>query len=153
MENPDTWRWIWLVALGVFAGGEVVLAGSFFLMPFALGALAAAVAAFSGADVVPQWLSFIAVSAVGAVGLIPLRRRLDRTEPQNGIGARRLIGEQALVLDDIGSGPADVGQVRVGRETWRAVSNDSHPHREGSSVRVVDVRGTAVVVTSDHQSI
>jgi membrane protein implicated in regulation of membrane protease activity len=146
MDDPNVWRWIWLGALGLFALGEGALAGSFFLLPFAAGALVAAILAFAGVDVAPQWISFVAVSAVAASALIPLRRRLDRTDPQDGIGARRLIGQGAVVLVDIGSAPGDVGEVRVGRETWRAESHDQSPILAGSTVRVVEVRGTAVIV-------
>ena len=42
------WRWIWLVAIGAFAVGEALLPGTFFLLPFAAGAIVAAVTAFRG---------------------------------------------------------------------------------------------------------
>jgi len=38
--------------------------------------------------------------------------------------------------------------VRVGREEWRAESTDGSPIPTGSQVRVADVRGTRVVVSS-----
>lgn len=148
MGDPEIWKWIWLVAIGVFGAGEAILAGSFFLLPFAAGALVAAVAAFAGAAVAVQWVIFVAVSIIGSTLLIPLRRRLDRLEPQNGVGARRLIGQEAVVLIDVPSGPGAVGEVRVGRETWRAESLNQEPLAAGTTVRVVDVRGTAVVITS-----
>lgn len=148
MEDPEIWRWMWLAAVGIFAVGEALIAGSFFLLPFAAGAVVAAVLAFAGASVAVQWVAFVAVSAVGSVLLIPLRRRLDRVEPQDGIGSRRLIGQEAVVLVAIGSGPGEVGEVRVGRETWRAESRDQQAFAAGSTVLVSDVRGTAVVVHS-----
>lgn len=142
------WRWIWLAATGVFAVGEAALAGSFFLLPFAVGGVVATVIAFSGGGVAAQWIAFAAISLIASAALIPLRRRLDRTEPQDGVGSRRLIGQEALVLEAINAGPSAVGQVRIGRESWRAESHDQSPIPEGSTVRVVDVRGTAVVVTT-----
>lgn len=148
MEDPQIWRWIWLAATGFFAVGEAALAGSFFLLPFAVGAVVAAVIAFAGGGVAPQWIAFAAISVIASAALIPLRRRLDRTEPQDGIGSRRLIGQDARVLEAIGAGPNAVGQVRIGREMWRAESQDQSAIPEGSTVRVVDVRGTAVVVIS-----
>lgn len=148
MDDPDVWRWVWLVAIGVFGAGEALIAGSFFLLPFAAGAVVATVVAFAGAGVAAQWVAFVAVSLVGSLLLIPLRRRLDRVDPQDGIGSRRLIGQDAVVLLELPAGPGAVGEVRIGRETWRAESHDQVSIPSGTTVRVVDVRGTAVVVTA-----
>jgi membrane protein implicated in regulation of membrane protease activity len=92
-------------------------------------------------------LLFVVVSAAGAVALIPLRRRLDRSEIPAGVGSRRLIGQEALVLSDIASGPGEVGEVRIGREIWRAESLNEQLISANSRVIVSDVRGTAVVVS------
>lgn len=146
MDDPELWRWIWLAGVGVFTLGEIAVAGSFFLLPFAAGSLAAAIAAFAGAAIGVQWVLFVVVSALGAAGLVPLRRRLDRAEPQDGIGSRRLLGQEAVVIAAIAAGPGVTGTVRLGREEWRAESVDHRPLAAGSVVKVVDVRGTAVVV-------
>lgn len=150
MDDPELWRWIWLGAVGVFAVGEMIIAGSFFLAPFAIGAIAGAIAAFAGASIAVQWMLFVVVSIIGAIGLIPLRRRLDRTEPQDGVGSRRLIGQSAVVLAAIDAGPTGAGAVRIGREEWRAVSDDGTALAVDALVLVVDVRGTAVVVRPEH---
>lgn len=146
MDDPDIWRWVWLLAAGGFAAAEMFTAGTFFILPFAGGALAASIAGFAGGGVGLQWVVFILVTIAGAVALIPLRRRLDATEPSDGIGARRLIGQQAVVLADISPGPTGWGDVQIGRESWRAESADGSALPAGSTVRVVDVRGTSVVV-------
>lgn len=146
MEDPEVWRWIWLGAMGLFAVGEVFIAGSFFLLPFAAGALVACVVAFAGGAVTLQWLVFLAVSAVASAGLVPLRRRLDRTEPQNGVGSRRLIGQQAVVIVAVPAGPSSTGEVRLGREMWRAESAEQTAIAVDTIVQVLDVRGTSVVV-------
>src|SRR5690606_4830686 len=48
MGSPEFWRWVWLVAAAVFTLGEMAVAGSFFLAPFAIGAAVAAILAFAG---------------------------------------------------------------------------------------------------------
>jgi len=146
MEDPNNWRWIWLVAVGMFGVGEALLPGTFFLLPFAVGAIAAAVAAFAGAGLTGQWAVFVVVSAVGAVALIPLRRRLDKSEIPPGVGSRRLIGQDAVVLRAIAEGPGEWGEVRIGREVWRAESENHGLVPVGATVIVSDVRGTAVIV-------
>jgi membrane protein implicated in regulation of membrane protease activity len=150
VDSPETWRWIWLLATVVFALGEMTMAGTFFLLPFALGALVACILAFLDVGVGVEWLAFVGVSAVASVGLIPLRRRLDAADDTRGegIGARRLVGQPALVVEDIDAGPHGRGMVRVGREEWRAETEDGLAVPSGVVVRVIEVRGTGVVVTS-----
>lgn len=146
MDSPETWRWIWLAAAMAFTVGEMATAGSFFLLPFGVGALAASLLAFLGVNVGWTWVAFVGVSALGLAALYPLRKRLDRGEPQDGIGARRLLGQAATVLEDVPGGPAETGLVRVGREEWRAESLEGRPIPAGTVVKVVEVRGTRVVV-------
>ena len=49
MEAGD-WIWIWLGAFVVFLIGELLTPGAFFLLGFAIGAVAAMLAAIVGAD-------------------------------------------------------------------------------------------------------
>ena len=64
-----------------FALGEIAVAGSFFLLPFAGGAVGAAIVALLGGSVGFSWLVFLLVSAACAAVLRPLARRLDRSSP------------------------------------------------------------------------
>ena len=143
--DTEAWRWIWLVAAVVFAIGEISAAGSFFLAPFAAGAIVSAILAFVGADVAVQWVAFVVVSGASFAALRPLARRLDRSQPTEGIGAKRLIGEEAVVLEAI---PADqeLGLIRVHREEWRAESGEGSEIPAGARVRVVEIKGTRAVV-------
>src|SRR5690606_15153890 len=97
MEEPETWRWIWLVATLAFALGEMASAGTFFLAPFAIGAGVAAILAFADVNLAIEWTAFLGISVAAFASLRPLARRLDRGEPTEGIGSKRLIGQPALV--------------------------------------------------------
>lgn len=148
MDGPDQWQWIWLAATVVFAIGEMSSPGTFFLAPFAIGALVAAILSFAGISVALGWIAFIIVSVIAFAGLRPLARRIDAltADSQAGIGATRLVGETAVVLTAIDPGPGEVGMVRVGREQWRAASVDGSAIAEGSIVSVTDVQGTRLLV-------
>jgi membrane protein implicated in regulation of membrane protease activity len=149
MDDPDSWQWIWLVGALVFAVGEMASPGEFFLLPFAVGALLAGLLAFLDVGLAFQWAVFVIGSLATFLALRPVARRLDRAGQDDGIGARRLLGQEAMVLEDIpGSGDIGLGLVRVGREEWRAESTDGQPIPSGALVRVADVRGTRVVVSS-----
>ena len=146
VSSPDTWRWIFLVAAVVFTVGEIAVAGTFFLLPFGVGALAAALAAFAGLSVALDWLVFVLVSAGASAVLWPLGRRLDRNNPQHAIGANRWVGRQALVTRDIPGEHGGTGMVRLEREEWRGESLMGIPIRSGSTVLVSRVDGTRLVV-------
>jgi len=146
MESPEDWRWVWIIATAVFAIGELTTPGSFFMLPFAIGALVATVLAFLNVDVVVEWLVFVGVSLAVFAALRPVAHRLNRSVDDTGVGSRRLLGHFAVVLREIPSG--DVGLVRVDREEWRAQSTDGSAIPSGTAVRVADVQGTRVIVAA-----
>ena len=146
VSSPDTWRWIFLVVAVVFTVGEIAVAGSFFLLPFAVGALAAALAAFVGLSLAIDWVVFVLVSASASAVLWPLRRRLDNRSPHHAIGANRWVGREARVVRDIPGLPGETGLVRLEREEWRAESLIGVPIPSGSTVLVSRVDGTRLVV-------
>lgn len=145
MDDPEQWRWIWLVATVGFLLGEMATPGSFFMLPFALGAGVAALLAFLDVGLALQWGAFVGLSVATFAALRPLARRLDVDAPTHGIGAKRLIGEIGTIIDAL-DGNGDQGMVRIHREEWRAESVDGSPIADGTRVRVVEIRGTRVVV-------
>lgn len=142
MEN-EMWRWLWTGLAIVMGIGEIFSAG-FFLLPFAIGAAAAAVLAWIGAGVLAQWLVFFGVSIVA---LAYLRRYIDRQDrgDQPRVGANRWIGAQGIVLETIDPDTAS-GLVRVENEEWRATSEHGRIVPEGARISVKEVRGTRLVV-------
>jgi membrane protein implicated in regulation of membrane protease activity len=144
--SPDTWRWVWLVFAIVFTVGELSVAGSFFLAPFAAGALAAALVAFAGMSVTVEAAVFVGVSGLAFAGLRPLVRRLDATTKSSSVGAHRWVSREATVLTPIGPGPGAMGTVRLDREEWRAESLTGDAIPVGTPVLVTRVDGTRLVV-------
>jgi membrane protein implicated in regulation of membrane protease activity len=144
--GPELWRWIWLVAVLGFVLGELAVAGSFYLAPFAVGALVAAVAAFAGVPVPVEWALFVIGSAGTFAAFRPLARRLERNAPYSTVGAGRWVSREALVIEDIPGGPGGGGRIRLDREEWRAESLTGAPIRAGSTVLVSRVDGTRLVV-------
>lgn len=146
MDEPEQWRWIWLGTAVLFGIGEMASPGSFFLAPFAIGAAVAAILAFADVPLVGEWAAFVGISVASFVALRPLARRLDAEGTSDGIGARRLIGRTGKVLEDIA--PDGMGMVRVDREDWRAESLGPQTIPAGTTVRIAEVEGTRVIVTS-----
>lgn len=144
--SPEVWRWIWVVLAMAFTIGEITVAGSFFLAPFAVGAFLAAVAAFAGASVTVEWVLFLAGSGLSFAGFRPLARRLDSRGPSSTTGAHRWVNREAVVIRDIGPGTGATGVIRLDREEWRAQSGTGDPIPAGSTVLVTRVDGTRLVV-------
>ena len=146
--SPETWRWIWLVAALFFLGGEMVVPGTFFLLPFGISAGVAVVLAFIGVAV---WVQFVVWLVLGTAMFAWFFRWSKRYAGENetpiGVGADRLLGEVGPVVATIPAGPTQSGQVRLGAEMWNAESDQEQEIPDGAVVRVVEVRGTRVIVT------
>ena len=141
--DPDLWQWIWVGAAVVLAIGELLTAG-FFLLPFAVGAAAAAILAFLGLGLVWQLLAFTLVAVVFLAVLQRFAREESDYKP--GVaGADRYAGRAALVIEDI-DWEAGTGQVRMETEDWRATTEDHSSVARGTRVRVIRVTGTRLVV-------
>lgn len=140
--DNELWRWVWVIfALGMGVG-EIFTAG-FFLLPFAIGAAAAAVLAWLGVNLLAQWLVFFGVSLVA---LAYLRRFIARqdTLDQPRVGANRWLDARGIVLEAIDP-VSGSGMVRVENEEWRATT-DGEPIPAGSRIVVRNVRGARLVV-------
>ena len=89
---------------------------------------------------------FLVLSVAAFASLRPIARRLDAQGVTDGIGAKRLVGQTGIVTEPITLDGA--GEVRIEREEWRASSEDGSAIPVGAKVRVIDMRGTRVVVSA-----
>ena len=141
VEN-ETWRWLWTGFALVMGIGEIFTAG-FFLLPFAIGASAAAILAWLGVAILAQWLVFFGVSLFAFMYLRRFISRQDEME-QPAVGANRWINARGVVLEPIDP-VASVGMVRILGEEWRATADG--PIAAGAQVIVTEVRGARLVVS------
>jgi membrane protein implicated in regulation of membrane protease activity len=100
--------------------------------------------AFMDVEPAIQLIVFIATSLVALILLQRFVRHGD--EDQHPIGANRFIGRTAVVLEAI-ERTATAGRVRMDTEEWRATT-DGDPIAVGTEVRILEVRGTRLVVES-----
>ncbi len=149
MDDPTTWAFLWLVVAAVFGIGEMLMAGSFFMLPFAVGGVLASFASFAGVPVAGGWLIFVVASILAFLALKPLAARLDLDLPNPvGTGANRLVGDVGVVSDEIPGSSAGQGIVRIGGEDWRAETRNVGRLLPGTPVRIIAVEGTRVIVES-----
>lgn len=143
LDGIDVGILIWLIVAGLSGFGEA-LTGTLFLIPFAIAALVAAVLVALGVDITWVLLVF-GVVALGVLGwVMRYGARVNAEPPATREGASRYIDAQGSVIRDIEAETA--GRVRLGAEDWRAISGSGDPIAVGTRVRVLQVRGNALVV-------
>ncbi len=138
-------QWVvWLIIAAVLGIGEV-LTTSFFLAPFAGGALIAAALSAIGAGTVISLAGFLVVSLVLLAALRPIARRHLRSPGQLRTGTAALVGRSATVVERIAQ---DAGSVRLEGEVWTARPYDEDAVFEvGTRVEVLEIRGATALVS------
>ena len=139
--DNQVWAWLWTVLAIVLGIGEIFTAG-FFLLPFAIGAGAAAILGWIGANVIAQWLVFFGVSIFS---MAYLRKYINRQDDAGlpRVGANRWVGESGIVLEAIDP-RTGAGMAKVLNEEWRVTA--PAPIKAGEQIIVTDIEGTRLVV-------
>jgi membrane protein implicated in regulation of membrane protease activity len=138
----DAWV-IWLIVAVVFGIGEIATLG-FFLAPFAVGALVAAIVSGAGGGDVVSWISFLVISLLCLTALRPVATRHLRQAPRLRTGTAALVGRTGTVVERVAS---DEGCVRIDGEIWTARPFDEDQVIEaGTRVQVLEIKGATALV-------
>ena len=141
----DAWVW-WIVIACVLAAGEVMNT-SFFLAPFAVGAVLAAAVSAVGLGVAGSAAVFLVASLSVLLFVRPIARRHLTMPPQLRTGTAALIGQTAMVVERIANHEA-VGVVRIDGEVWTARAYDEDEViQSGTRVQVMEIRGATALVS------
>lgn len=137
----QTWQ-IWLVLALAFTLIETATT-TFFIFWFGVGAAAAALAAYLGAHFVVQMLVFLAVSLIFVGATRPFARRVQQSRVKTNVDA--IVGRSGIALDRL-DGHGGTGLVKVGGETWTAVTAEDAPVEKGQRITVLGVDGVKLIV-------
>lgn len=140
------WVAFWVVFALVLLGLEAMsmaLVGAY----FALGALAAAVAASLDAEL---WVQILVFAGVSIVSLVLTRRPLKaalKTVPLVPSNAQAIVGRRGVITIAIPAGTGARGQVRIGTEDWSArPAAGDEGIAVGTTVEVVALEGVTALV-------
>ena len=141
----DNMSIVWGVIMVVFLVVEAATAGLTCIW-FAIGALAALIAALFGAPIWLQLVWFFVVSVVTLYFTRPLVLKYvnSRSQPTN---ADMVIGKEALVTEAIDN-VESAGAVAVGGKVWTARSENGEPIEVGSIVTVLRIEGVKLIVSA-----
>jgi membrane protein implicated in regulation of membrane protease activity len=141
----DGWV-LWLIVAVIFALGELHTT-SFFLGPFAVGAIFATLLAAAGAGAAIEWAVFLVVSLILLAALRPVARAHKRRPALLRTGPAALVGRSATVVERIANSEG-VGCVRLDGEIWTARAYDEDEViEEGKRVQVIEIRGATALVS------
>ena len=139
----DNMTIFWVVLIILFSVVEALTAGLTCIW-FGVGAAAALVSAFFGAEIWLQFVWFFIVSIAALLLTRPLVRKYVDTvkQPTN---ADMVIGRTALVTEDIDN-IASMGAVTVGGKVWTARSGDGSRIERDCIVVVKRIEGVKLIV-------
>ena len=144
LRSVSAWL-LWLIAAGLFAGGEVASLDLVLLM-FAGGALGGMTVALFGLGLPFQLLAFLVVSAALLVVVRPIAKRhlVERT-PEQIDGVAVYVGRTAVVSQRVDN---TEGRVRMGHDEWSARTQlDGEVFEVGDEVRIVQIDGPIAYVS------
>ena len=142
---PFTMPAIWIGLIVIFLIVEGLTAGLVTIW-FAVGALAALIAAMFHAPLWLQLVWFFAVSIAAFAVTRPLVKKYinGRTQPTN---ADMLIGQECLVTEDIDN-LTGRGAVAIGGKVCTARADSDAPIPAGTAATVLRIEGVKLIVTS-----
>lgn len=134
---------VWVVLMVVFLVVEAATAGLTCIW-FAIGSLAALIAALFDAQLWLQIVWFLVISFVTLYFTRPLVKKYVNSRSQR-TNADMVIGKEALVTEDIDNVEA-TGAVSVGGKVWTARSADGGRIKSGAVVSVLRIEGVKLIV-------
>jgi membrane protein implicated in regulation of membrane protease activity len=142
VNDIDAWVW-WLVGAAAL-GIPLVVTAMPELGMLAAGAIAAAIAAGLGGDIVVQVLVFAVVSVALIAVVRPIATRHRSQRPQLVTGVDALKGKQAVVLERVDNAG---GRIKLAGEVWSARSYDgASTFPAGTSIAVLKIEGATALV-------
>lgn len=147
-------EWIYIVWIALALGCCVIeiMTITFYIAPFAVGALAALIAYYLGASELIQCIVFVGVSVFGLITIPKIARMVTKQSPAQDLAVNRVINQSARVTKPIDTQSS--GQVDVEGELWlaRLAPQETSSLNAGDICRVVDIDGTHLLVCTDRQS-
>ena len=139
--------WIWLLIGLLLLLAELVTPGGFYIIFFGVGALFVGVLA--GFEVAgPAWFQYILFSVVSVVALWLFRERLlQMTRPHSSDAVDNLIGETAVLLEDLSVN--GIGKAEMRGTAWNTRNIGDKPLARGQRCKVERIEGLTLFVRAE----
>lgn len=135
---------IWAAAIILFGVLEAITAQLVSIW-FVIGAVAALIAAFCGANLTVQVIVFIAVTILALAITRPLVKKYVSPKRER-TNADRVLGQTGVVIEEINNINA-TGQVKVDGKIWTARSQDNSIIPIDSQITIKEISGVKLIVS------
>ncbi len=135
---------LWLIVAGIFFIGEIITVG-FLIFWLGIGALLAMLVSFFTDNILIQTAVFVVSSTLFILFTKDFVNKYvsKKTIPTN---TASLIGKRAKVTKEIS--PVDsTGLVKIGGDTWSAVSEDGTQIKQNTEVEIKGIQGVKLIVS------
>ena len=137
---------IWIIVGALFVVAEIFTA-SFFAGPIGFGCIVAAILAEQEASAAVQFGSFIVTTVVMLLAIRPVVIKMMHGKSDEQVsGIETYVGKQGMITETIDS-QAGTGRIKIGGESWRAISDKDIIIEEESLATVVRIEGSKAVVS------
>lgn len=141
--SANMWQvWVIVCILGLILE---LSSGDFFIMCFAIGAVAAIIPSALGVSITWQVIVFAVVSALSLMFVRPVALKyFHKSKDERPSNADALIGQEGRVSATIE--PGGFGRVAVDGDDWKAKSADGQAIEKDAKVRIVSRESIIITV-------
>ena len=137
---------IWIIVGAIFVIAEIFSA-SFFAGPIGFGCIVAAILAEQEASAAVQFASFSITTVVLLLAIRPIVLKMLQNKPNEQVsGIETYVGKQGRITETVDP-QAGTGRIKIGSESWRAISDKNIIIEEESLATVVRIEGSKAVVS------
>ena len=138
----EVWHY-WAIAALLLVVGEIFTSG-FAMICLAIGAVAGAIAAATGAILEAQLIWFAVGTLVAFLAVRPILKRISKVD-EIATNADALIGRRAVVSEEINP-QTGTGRVAIDGDDWKAISLEAAPIEVGEAVEITAINSVIVTV-------
>ncbi len=135
----------WLIASGIFFVIEILTVG-FLIFWLGIGALIAMIVSFFIDNLIIQTAVFVISSTILIFATKPLVNKFVKNKDSIKTNVDSLVGKTGIVTKNIDS-LNQVGQIKVGGETWSAIGDNGINIEKGTQIIVKEIKGVKAIVT------
>ncbi len=135
----------WLIVAGIFFIGEMLTTG-FLIFWLGIGAILAMLVSFFTDNLIIQTAVFVISSCLLIFFTKPfVDKFITKNEKKVKTNAYSIIGKVGIVIEEINP-MLGTGLVKVGTETWSAISEDKSIIKKDAQIEIKEITGVKVVV-------
>lgn len=139
------WFWVWF-ALAIFFSVAEVFTVSFFMLPFAIGAVGAEASQLFGVPLAGQVIVFFALSVLSLLIVRPFAKKVTQKSPTSSSGIDRILNKEGVLIRPI-TPDEPFGRLHILGEDWLCAADDGVSSFEvGQPALVVRVDGTKAMI-------